>query len=377
MKILIVVSKYSNSWPFLQELRSNLQTLHCDVDILDTKSLYILKNNDNVVYGNKLLAKINKRRFVNKLSYPLSLKYFIKDAIGKYDCINIHNLEKEYLNIIPLFKKYSKQVSLTIWGSDFYRATEDYLQTCMPIFQELNFIVFNNPYTLLDFQKKFPQFKEKLVSTGFGIGLFDVIKNMMPALNETLLRQEFGLPPQKIIVTVGYNAREGQQHHILLQAIKHLSPEAKSKIAILVPLNYGSNPAYVQSVKASIAALNIPYAIIEDFQPKEFIAKLRIVSQIVINAQITDAFSGSLQEHVFSGNILLAGNWLPYKILADNNIKYWPIAKDAFAPELESAITNFENYKAQTINNATNIYNLSSWQSKISVWYNFFKLVNN
>ena len=47
------------------------------------------------------------------------------------------------------------------------------------------------------------------------------------------------------------------------------------------------------------------------------VAKLRYATDIYINAQITDAFSASMQEYLFSGAIVFNPRWLSYPEISE------------------------------------------------------------
>ena len=102
------------------------------------------------------------------------------------------------------------------------------------------------------------------------------------------------------------------------------------------------------------------------------VAKLRIETDIAINIQQTDAFSGSLQEHLFAGNILLVGDWLPYDILDENHVFYKKSSLTDLSDQIKDCIVNYDKYKKMTCGNQDKMHNISSWRvaaKRISVIY--------
>src|SRR5690606_7299055 len=116
------------------------------------------------------------------------------------------------------------------------------------------------------------------------------------------------------------------------------------------------------SIQASLNGLQIPYLLISKSLSDVDVAKLRIETDITINIQISDAFSASLQEHLFAQNLLLVGDWLPYQILTDNQVFFKQTRIDSLSNNIADCIQNFENYREQTLGNTKKLHELSSLQ---------------
>ena len=50
-------------------------------------------------------------------------------------------------------------------------------------------------------------------------------------------------------------------------------------------------------------------------------ASLSKISNITLNIQETDAFSGSISESIMADNVVLVGDWLPYNIYEEWGVK--------------------------------------------------------
>ncbi len=369
MKVLLVTSSYKNSWPFLPELREALLKERVTVHVLDVSNLILLNERGNIA-SNPLLAKLNTVRGGHRF-IRYTANYFIRKTVGNYDAINIHNLEYLYLFLIDELKKHSKNVSVSLWGSDFYRASDVRIKSYLPLFEKLNFICFGNEYTKSDFDERIPGFGTKHKIAKFGIGKFDVLNSLLP--NRDKIKSELGIPPDKITVVIGYNAYPAQQHFYLLRQISQLDDNIKKDIFLLLPLTYGGNKNYKAKIIKEVKKTGCNYKVFTHFTSDEYIAKLRVIGDIVLNAQISDSFSASLQEHILCNAVLIAGVWLPYQVMTDLGLMYCPVALDGFGKKLQEVVENYELYKEEVKNNNSKLYRIGTWGNRIEGWIDLYK----
>ena len=78
---------------------------------------------------------------------------------------------------------------------------------------------------------------------------------------------------------------------------------------------YGSTREGVQALKDALACTDLEYTISESFLPDQEVALLRLVSDVLVQVQEHDMFSGAMQESMMAGKVVLTGSWLPYEML--------------------------------------------------------------
>jgi hypothetical protein len=89
----------------------------------------------------------------------------------------------------------------------------------------------------------------------------------------------------------------------------------------------------------------------------------------MLQLQITDQFSGSMQEHLFARNVVITGSWLPYDTLKEKGSYFIEIDKvEDLNDVLPDVINNFSTYEQRTTNNPGVITELSSWGKNIKQW---------
>jgi hypothetical protein len=121
-----------------------------------------------------------------------------------------------------------------------------------------------------------------------------------------------------------------------------------------------------------IKNLKIEYKIYSNFMSIEDVSKIRLAGDIFINIQTTDQFSMSFQEYLYAKNLVIAGDWLPYGCLTDENVFFLNTNLDKLSDNIEKAITNLDSFQKYLINNPEIIYKFGSWEYNIDSWIKIY-----
>jgi hypothetical protein len=101
----------------------------------------------------------------------------------------------------------------------------------------------------------------------------------------------------------------------------------------------------------------------------EDVARLCLSTDILIHAQVTDAFSATVQEFLYGGSLLINGGWLDYSDFDLNNIKYIEFNKfDDLPIILDKTLDDIQNIKFNMGGNRKNLLNISSWAANRKNW---------
>lgn len=331
-----------------------------------------IKNYDNIYrsYSNNIFSKAPIiRRFYIRFSILIAL-YRIKN---KYDFVHIHFLDKN-VAFFKGFKKIANVFIISIWGSDFYRANGDDLKRKTTRIKEANVVTFTNQQTETDLEKNIPKLSAHLKICRFGLEPLDRLKNLNSDKQQS--RIKLGIPIDKIIITIGYNLSSAQQHLSILDRIIELKDYYYYKDLFLVlPITYGSETkAYKAELISVLDKTEIKYKLFEEFLSEKNNAHLRNLSDIMIQLQTTDQFSGSMQEYMYCGDIVITGSWLPYQTLKENGVYYHTIDKfSELSEKIDQVFRNLEDEKRNSIRNKDIIYNISSWETNINSWLKLYK----
>ncbi|WP_374174034.1 hypothetical protein [Flavobacterium tructae] len=372
-----IVTFYKGSFPFIDELLSELEKKGIEAYVFDMIEMYTLRIVDGEKHfeyhvDNKIITKVVKLRIVGTFVRYLFYKNYFRKNDFVADHTNIHYVLPLYSMFIDYFKKKSKSVSTVVWGSDFLRVSNSKRDMMKPIFEKSDSILI--PNTELAFSVgDYYNCAAKIKSVGFGIGKLDRIKELIESDDKEKFKSDLDIPNDKLIVTVGYNGLKEQQHELILNAFENIDPKIKSNLFIILPFGYGGNAEYKKYLVNKLGKLEISYKVYDTFITDVDVSKIRICTDLVINAQISDGSSASLQEHLYAKNVLLVGEWLQYKHFSDAGIEFWKFDEQNLFNQLNYILDNFENCKKSVQNNDKVIHAMSSWNSRINQWINVFE----
>lgn len=377
MRVLLLY-QFLNHSSLVGALADHMRPFGIDIDCLDLPTLNFLsgKKGKSSIYRSLYLIweKIGKLRRV--VSVFLKTK-FIMAQLNDYDLVDIHSYDLYYNEIIPKIKKKGKPLIIMVWGSDFYRATKEALEKKRLGFSMADIIHLESETVKEDFLKVYPEFEDKIRIVQFGLNQLDLLKEAMQERHDDVKLLPNESSKGKLIVTCGYNGIESQQHLTMIDALSCLPESLRQKIYILVPFTYGWKPAYKEKVLARLKSSNMPYTLLDERLSDAHITELRIISNIVINIQVTDSFSASLQEHMMAGSVMIVGDWLPYKVFDDAGIFLIKTTLEGLRDKIEDVMTHYEMYKEKSMANKENVYNLSSWKGVTQKWVSIYTECHN
>ena len=315
--------------------------------------------------NSKILLKIKVFR---TLYLAWKLYELIKKNNLRADTILVHYVLPQLVYIARFLKKRSFNYSLAIWGSDFYRATpKSYFKTNLKF---ADHIIIGSPQMFEDFKYNYPFHKSKFHLCYFGNEPVEILKKFKE-LNIT--KHEscdiFNLTNDKINITVGHNGSNAHRHTFILNELRLLRSDILKKIRVLLPMTYGLDNNYLNEVKLALESCSFEYKIFTEFMNETEVAHLRNITDIMVNLQITDGFSGSMREVLYCGGIVINGSWLPYNFLKEIGINFDEIDScNEVSGKLTNIIDNFQELRKECESNAYLIYGISSWSQTIHSW---------
>ncbi len=234
-------------------------------------------------------------------------------------------------------------------------------------------ITFTNRNTPEEFDRYFHgRYSEKLSVCRFGLAPLSELKNLR--LTKAECRESLGIPNDSFLVTIGYNANIGQQHLGVLKSINDYSSRLPENLYLLLPLTYGGPQNYKSSLKSWLEDSGLRYKLFSKFMPDREIALIRKASDVFINVQVSDQFSGSMQEHLFAENVVITGDWLPCKTLDERGVFMRKVSSvDDVGRELVHVANNLDSLRKDCLKNPDIIWELSSWEKNIQSWVGLYE----
>lgn len=313
-----------------------------------------------------------KQRLYERLCLE-TYRHELPRLLRGYDLYHWHCFSPERLPALHFFPKGSRVV-MTIWGSDLLRtsgltAYRIQLAAC----QRVSLVTMGSHELRETFLAKFGRgLSDKVRLATYGADYLDFSERARGS-RETFLKN-VTLPEDKVVVCVGVNASENNQHLPVLSRLGTLDRKLLETIVLLVPMTYGRQDSYFRKVKDAIDALPVQARILDRVMTEAEVGQLRAASDILIHVPVTDQFSAAMCESLCAGSILITGAWLPYSRLRLNKIHYHEVADLSDLPgALESVLLNLADERTRTIGAGARIRQFMSWENAVARWDQIYR----
>ena len=380
MKILIL-SDICNADVFTLNYVKELKLkIDCSVDIFTSpieKSEYI---NQFIHYFDNIYEICSNDKetvidYIPKIRGYFHMKKLIHqfNKLDNYDIIHIFFLSRKYVFFAKEILRKCKKLVISINGSDFYRTKWGEKIIQYPIIKYADRITFTNKQTLEEFSKYFKNIdKDKLKIKGFGSAPLEILRNI-EHISKKECKASFNIPVNTLVVTCGYSAVVANQHISIIKSIENIKYKLPANILFIFPFTYGFNREYFLKVKDLLNKSNLNYRVLTDFLSDYEVAQLRKASDIMINLPISDQLSASMQEYLYTENIVITGEWLPYRILEEKGIFMLKVSSVGEVGEkLLYSVNNLRNLKESCKGNSQIILDISRWDKNINDWIDMY-----
>ena len=135
-------------------------------------------------------------------------------------------------------------------------------------------------------------------------------------------------------------------------------------------MTYNGTDRYIRQVADAAKKTGCEYRVIRHYLTDEEVADLRIMTDIYINAQTTDAFSGSVCENLFAGTILINAEWLRYQEFKDYDFQYLEFQD---MDEIGRLVQTAMEKKIDVSKNKKLVWQLRSWECCALKWQRMFQ----
>ncbi len=316
------------------------------------------------------ITPFKTKSFLARLYLKLCRKKLVKKFAKHYDILDIHFIEPAYAKIL---KGLPNKIICSFFGSDLFRTDDRQKHDQFPLIQRADKIVLSENMIPF-FKNHFKEIEDKFYINQYGSKRLDLIISNKQTFNLKNIKSQFNFPTDKKIITCGYNNKKEQQHFKIISSFLQLPDEYKSKIHLVFPMTYGDvESSYIDDVKNYAKQTKIDCSFILERLNDQQLSELRIVSDITVNAQTTDALSSTLKEAMAAGDILILADWLPYQIYTDIGIYYISFNFSTLTLSIKNVLDHFEIEKERSIKNAQIIADFASWEVLTDKWIDLYK----
>lgn len=292
----------------------------------------------------------------------------VNENINQYDVVLLHGLWQ--LNCYIFSRLNTKNIFTVgaIWGSDFYKRVNN--SPLFEIIDQCNLMIISTQQMVEDMLKVKKINKEKIRNCLFGLAPLQKLFELQKITSKES-KKFLGFEEDDFVIICGYNGSPNHQHLKILSVLMEIKPHLPAKTKLVLPITYGGSKKYKEEVKQALEETGFDYVVYEDFLKDDEIAYLRKATDLMIQIPVTDAFSGSLQEHLFAQNIVIAGSWLPYKSLRDKGIYFETIDNvNELKGKLIFVLQNFAELKNKIVeSNTPEKFKSSLWSECIKDWH--------
>lgn len=378
MRILIVGDVSGTfSLNFVKHLKAIDQAIEIDAlninESLDAAQIAKKSGHFRNVYSHfrsyGVLSRIPKIRGIFRETFQLGVerKIFAKHD---YDVICLFGMWPLSCRLINRMKHKSSFWIGVIMGSDYLQMNNrrDKVPFIKAI-QSCQRLIVANPVLFTRISAENIINNDALRSVYFGLEPLELLDSMKH-IDAAESKKHFGISPDTLVITCGYNASPNQQHIEIINALTN-ARSIPERHLVVVPLTYGGNTGYKQEVREILSKSGLNYRTIDTFLPDRDIAMWRKASDIFIQVQKTDALSGSMQESLFCGNIVITGAWLPYDVLKEKGIAFFEVSNvKEITTKLDFIISNYPQIREEIRStNTPEKFTHAFWKNCITGWH--------
>ncbi len=376
MKVLIVGDPNS---PFIRHYASALRD-HCPeaplLHLLPVHPVAAKYENEafHRIFNPLFLRIFPDRTRIMYLFRILYLAWFFLVYRNKFSVLHIHYAIQDLMFLAGLLRRFSPVRIVSVWGSDFLMISGWKRRRLVKALTGTTGITFANPQVMEKFRAVSDAGKIRLHICRYGLNPLEELKRIQHQPDE-FSRSQLGLPLSPVIVTVGYNYDPIQQHPEVIRSITATAglEKYRDNLLFVFPFTYGTDNRHKEEVKSNLESFRYPCHIVEGYLTTGMLAHLRKSSDIMIQVQVSDQLSGSMQEYLFAGNVVITGDWLPYDTFTEHGIYMQRISNPADTGEaLLRCLDHLEEEKAKCSGNPEKIYNMSSWNAVMPSWLNLY-----
>jgi hypothetical protein len=293
----------------------NLITKGYRVDIYDTKRKIHISVNDKIETDYNFWPKW---LFFGKTYLILNfvvLIYFCLKNQRSYDFVQVNYCREEFQLIPRLIKGLGKKLYIFFYGSDI-NDRSFVKNNLKKLFYLADKLIATNKSIFKILDKYLDQGKigEKKISIFLPQEHFKLYEPYNFE-DKSIFKRKLGLPDKKIIIMVGNNGTENEQHEKMIVQLSKLSDPEKYFFVFPFSDRLENSGVRVKKV-TSLAADKLGeenFRFILDFISHQKMADYRMSSDIFLHLRRIDMLAASMFESNMAYCQIITGDWLPYQ----------------------------------------------------------------
>ncbi len=306
----------------------------------------------------------------------LKLAYALWRRRKHYDCLHIHSFGAVNALIAIVAKPLFRHRIASVYGSDFYRSGRLGRMVQKRALSAVDLVTVANPETGRQLRREYGEHRlPPVVACRFGLTPLEELKKAVEEISVEEARASLGIPPGTVSVACAYSRTPRHRHLEVLEQLGALPREIRDSLFLVVPLTYGTaSPGYVDKIEQRLERVGIRHLVLTSYLSDRETAELRLATDIFIHVPFSDQLSGTMQEHMFAGSIVVTGSWLPYRIFRERTVEFLDVASiEELATMIPKVVDDLENLKARNRVNRELIWEMSNWGTQIRAWTDVYR----
>jgi len=295
----------------------------------------------------------------------------------RYDAINVHEVPFYSWAYVKCAHKYDVKAILTPIGSDALRVNGWARSLLQKGFDKADYVTITaNSGFAEKVIRKFSIDRNKIRDLSYGSDAISEISRMKGHYSKKELAQMLNIPIADYYICCGYNAHKAQNHTDMFGAIAANAGRLPKGCMVLFPLGYGGGEA----VRKELEQVNMHYGLdmvyIMDYLSPDKVAALRLITDLFIHIQDTDAHSFTMREFLLADTQVINGRWLSYPELEQFGVPYYECENKDTLKDILASFFKGELPLIDCPEDLKKYLQKSSWDNVVLHWTNFYTSEN-
>jgi len=292
----------------------------------------------------------------------------------KYDLVVMMVVHNYAPFIVTTCNKFTTKVLLFPFGSEVIRISESKKRKLKPAFLYADFVATKENSSFSQYLiNTYGIDKKKFVSYGVGSETISAIIKNKGKFSREQMSKVLGIPFSRYNICCGYNAQKSQRHEEMLCALYKNKNILPNGYQVIIPLSYGdSKKELIDRLGKQAKEYNLSIVFVTNYLSVDELSYLRLITDLFIHVQTTDAANASIQEFILAGARCINGQWLSYPYLETEGLPYYQCPEINELPSvIREAILNRDSDFAVPHGAISEIEH-NSYENVINNWKDFF-----
>lgn len=352
-----------------------------EIELLDNRHLVEDVCNERIpykVYGiqmpqwsKKLLLVPVLRIFVRMFFEYSTLKKIIRNK--KYDAINIQELPFYSWIYVKCAHKHGIKAILTPIGSDALRAKGWARKFLQKGFGIADYVTMTTDSGFAEkVIGKFRIDRKKVRDLSYGSDAISEIIQMKGHYSRMELAQMLNIPYSEYYICCGYNAYYAQNHVDMLKALAANAENLPKGYKVIFPLGYGPGEEIRIKLEQENEQRGLDFIFLMDYLSPEKVAALRLITDLFIHIQDTDAHCFTMREFLLADTHVINGEWVSYPELEQFGLPYYLCESKETLKNVLASFLKKELPSVECPNELKKWLSDSSWNNVASQWIDLY-----